>query len=114
MKIGLKKAYDCSTLTKHYQDLEFLISCWSVESCSFLATWAKSGSGPTPEDMMSLTALPLYEETNTIRLVPGEEDKGKLQRMSSSMASSKMSGNSTYASHIRYFGKGKGSQVGLV
>lgn len=38
LTIGVKKALDCSRLlsvTKHHQDLKFVISCWSVESHTF-------------------------------------------------------------------------------
>lgn len=47
-------------------------------------------------------------------IVLGEEDEAKLQFLTTTMVSSKMSGNSTYASWRRYFDKGEGSQSRLV
>lgn len=63
MKVGVKRALGCSRLlpvTKHHQDLEFLISCWSVKSLTFVGAL---------EDVMNITALPLYAMTKAMGMV---------------------------------------------
>lgn len=67
LKVGVKKSLDCSRLllmTRHHQDLEFLISHWGVERHTFVA--ALGEFWPMLEDVMNLTTLPPYGETNAI------------------------------------------------
>lgn len=67
----------------------------------FIASWGTFG--PTLEDMMNLTTLPLGGETKAISMAVGQEDEDKLQQLTSTIVLSKVSGKFTYASSIMYF-----------
>lgn len=58
---------------------------------------------PTRENVMNLTFLRLYRDTNTMGVAFKEEDEEKLQQLISSIGYSKVPNKSTYASWIRYF-----------
>lgn len=65
LKVGVKKALNCSRLlsiTRHHQDLEFLIFQWSVESHNIIAPWKEFG----PLSWMWLVSpcCPIYAERN--------------------------------------------------
>lgn len=101
------------SITMVHEDLELLVSSWSVESHMLLP---EKEFGPTLEDVLNLMTLPLYRETNSMSLTFKGEDEDKLQQLtvaighSSAISSSK----STYASWISYFDEGKRSDGGLV
>lgn len=69
------------SVTMYHQDLEILMSRWSVESHTFITAWVEFR--PTLEGVMNLTMLPLYEETNSVCVVLGDEDEPKLQSLAS-------------------------------
>lgn len=48
------------------EDLEFLISRWSVESPTFIASWGESC--PTLKDVVVLTSLPIFGESRAIKM----------------------------------------------
>lgn len=77
----------------YHRDLEFLISRWSVESHTFIA--ARVRYARTCHESHYLTIV-WRVECDGRGL--GEEDKGKIQQLTSAMASSKSSRKSIYAS----------------
>lgn len=61
------------SITRFHEDLELLVSRWSVESHTFVAAWGKLGL--TLEEVLNLMALPLYKEANAMGLIlEGEEE----------------------------------------
>lgn len=61
-----------------------------------------------------MNLMSLYGETNAMGVVLGEKDEEELQRLASTIMSSKMSGKSKYASRLQYIDEDGGSQSGMV
>lgn len=55
------------SIPRKHDDLEFLISHWSVETHTSIA--ASGEFGPTLEDVVALTCLPIFGETNAIKII---------------------------------------------
>lgn len=105
LKVGVKGVLDCLSLlsvTRYHQDQEFLIARQSV------GVQADFGGCDKPHGSTSVQRNEPNE--HGIR----EEDKDKLQRLTFTMAPSKVSSKSTYASWIRYFKESEGSQGELM
>lgn len=61
--MGIRETLNMSKtilIQRKYDGLEFLISRWSIESHTFVSTWEEFG--PTPEDVLALTCLPMFGE----------------------------------------------------
>lgn len=52
------------SITRVLEELEFLVSRWSVESQRFITAWGEFG--PTLEDVLNVMALPLYRNMNAM------------------------------------------------
>lgn len=66
---GIGKALNLSktlVINRSPLDLEFLISRWSIESHIFVAAWGEFG--PTLEDVVVLTGLPVFGEVQAINV----------------------------------------------
>lgn len=76
--------------------MEFPISRWSVKTHTVIATWGEFG--PTREDIVALTCLPIFGEANTIKVVLDETEYKKLEAMKNALCEPKKSKKSTSAS----------------
>lgn len=77
-KTGIRKALNMAkiiSVQRKHEDLEFLISCWSIESHTFIVAWGEFG--PTLEDIAALTYLPIFGNSNAISITHNEIDKKK-------------------------------------
>lgn len=92
--------------TKSHEDLELLVLRWSAESHTFVV--ASGEFGPTLEDVLNITALPLYGETNTMGLILEGEDEDKLQSLTAAIHHSKAASSNkfTNSSWIHYLDEG--------
>lgn len=90
MKVGASRLL---SLTRHHHDLEFLVSCWSVESHTFIALWGEFG--PTLEDVMNLSTLHFFGDVHDMGMLFGEGDVDKLQQLTFAIEASKVSSKST-------------------
>lgn len=95
-------------MTRHHQDLEFLFR----DECGEPHVYSLMGILDPRENVVSLSTLPLYRIGMVWDIVLKKESKEKLQTFV--MIASKTSGKSTYASWLKYFYEGKGSQSLLV
>lgn len=74
-----ERPYDCSRihlLNRPYEDRELILSKWSVESHTIIATWVKFGL--PLEDVLNLMALPMYREVNAMGMTLEGEDEDML------------------------------------
>lgn len=63
------------TVERNLVDLEFLVSWWSTETDTFVASLGEFG--PSLEDVAMLTSLPLFGEAHVNNLYP----KGETRRV---------------------------------
>lgn len=70
ISVGIGKALNLSKtliINKRPLGLELLISWWSTESHTFVAAWDEFG--PTLEDVVVLTGLPIFGESRAIAML---------------------------------------------
>lgn len=79
---------------------------WSVETHSFIVAWGELS--PTLEVIVALTCLPMFGETDAIKIILNETDGKKLEALNN--AYSKSSNKSTYASWLEILRDLKGTQ----
>lgn len=89
-------------------DLEFLISRWSNKSHMFIAAWGEFG--PTLEDVVVLTGLPVFGDS---KAMPGdssakmdEEGEIRLGLLNEALTTSNHKGKSAYNSWVSFFTDG--------
>lgn len=93
-------------------DLELLISRWSIESHIFVAAWGEFG--PTLEDVVVLTGLPVFGEVQAINVADDSsarldvDGEIRLTLLNEALATSKHEGKSTYSTWVSFFTNGPG------
>lgn len=108
-KAGIWKALNIAktvSIQWKHDDLEFFISSWSIDNHTFATTWEEFG--PTLEDVVAFTCLPMFwEKTNAIRIILDETGEKKLEAVTIAYSGSKTSNKSTHNSWLSYFETGK-------
>lgn len=95
------------TVKRNPANLEFLMSRWSIETHTFLASWG--GFFLALEDVAMLTSLPLFDEAHATGVMLKGEDQKKADYLTKSLSSSNHSTNkATYLSWVKYFNEGDG------
>lgn len=60
------------SVERNLEDLEFLMSRWSIKTHIFVASWGEFG--PTVEDVATLTSLPLFGDAQVAHFKPTDKD----------------------------------------
>lgn len=73
---SVRKDLDVSTsmsMTKSYDDLKLLISCWSVDKHAFIASWGEFT--PTLEDVAVMFYISLFADYSARGIILTEEEE---------------------------------------
>lgn len=60
------------SVERNSEDLEFLVSRWSTEMHTLVATWGEFG--PTLEDVVALTSLPMFGDAQVAHFKCTDKD----------------------------------------
>lgn len=83
-------------IQRMHDDLTFMISRRSIETLTFVAAWKEFGL--SLENVVALTCLPMFRETNAIKIILGKTDEKKLEAPNNDYSWSKTSNKSTFTS----------------